>query len=97
MLADLQMLADVVAKRTFCGGPVCSTPPPPAGLTSETFPAHTDSTDAASRPRLELVPHSALQSLDTGARKRLTVERGAVNEALDLLDRAVARGGPLRH
>ncbi|GAA5889762.1 hypothetical protein JCM8208_001124 [Rhodotorula glutinis] len=90
--ADLQMLADVVAKRTFCGGPVCSTPPPPAGLTSETFPA-----TAVSGP--ELVQHSTLQgsALDMGARKRLTVERGAVNEALDLLDRAVARGGPLRH
>ncbi|GAA6046373.1 hypothetical protein JCM3770_004888 [Rhodotorula araucariae] len=85
--ADLQMLADVVAKRTYCGGPVCSTPPPPPGVTSETF---------VGRP--ELVPQAALQcSIDAGARKRLTVERGAVNEALDLLDRAVARGGPLRH
>ncbi|GJN89802.1 hypothetical protein Rhopal_002791-T1 [Rhodotorula paludigena] len=84
--ADLQMLADVVAKRTYCGGPVVSTPPPPPGVTSETF---------VGRP--ELVPQSTLQcSIDAGARKRLTVERGAVNEALHLLDRAVARGGPLR-
>ncbi|GAA5927749.1 hypothetical protein JCM3775_006070 [Rhodotorula graminis] len=97
--ADLQMLADVVAKRTFCGGPVCSTPPPPAGLVSETFPATATATSSMDRHRPELVPQSALQSsaLDSGARKRLTVERGAVNEALDLLDRAVARGGPLRH
>ncbi|TNY17320.1 hypothetical protein DMC30DRAFT_431395, partial [Rhodotorula diobovata] len=94
--ADLQMLADVVAKRTFCGGPVCSTPPPPAGLTSETFPAAR--ADSQSQHRPELVPQATLQcSVDAGARKRLTVERGAVNEALDLLDRAVARGGPLRH
>lgn len=90
------MLADVVAKRTFCGGPVCSTPPPPAGLTSETFPAAR--ADSQSQHRPELVPQATLQcSVDAGARKRLTVERGAVNEALDLLDRAVARGGPLRH
>lgn len=80
------MLADVVAKRTYCGGPVVSTPPPPPGVTSETF---------VGRP--ELVPQSTLQcSIDAGARKRLTVERGAVNEALHLLDRAVTRGGPLR-
>ncbi|GAA5822028.1 hypothetical protein JCM11251_004832 [Rhodosporidiobolus azoricus] len=89
--ADLQMLADVVAKRTHCGGPVHSATPPsvPASLPS------IDTAFDANRP--ELVPQSQLQcSIDAGARKRLTVERGAVNEALEMLDRAVARGGPLR-
>jgi hypothetical protein len=44
-----------------------------------------------------LVPQSALQcSVDAGTRRRLTVERGAVNEALSILDKAVGRGGPLR-
>ncbi|GAA5904764.1 hypothetical protein JCM6882_008368 [Rhodosporidiobolus microsporus] len=89
--ADLQMLADVVAKRTHCGGPVHSATPP-------AVPAALPSMDAGfddNRP--ELVPQSQLQcSIDAGARKRLTVERGAVNEALEMLDRAVARGGPLR-
>ncbi|BGP15032.1 hypothetical protein JCM10213v2_002987 [Rhodosporidiobolus nylandii] len=84
--ADLQMLADVVAKRTHCGGPVASTPPPPPSTSAP-----------ASDFRPELVPQAQLQcSIDAGTRKRLTVERGAVNEALDILDRAVARGGPLR-
>ncbi|GAA6037874.1 hypothetical protein JCM8097_005081 [Rhodosporidiobolus ruineniae] len=88
--ADLQMLADVVAKRTHCGGPVHSTASPAPSATSL---APIDS--GFDRP--ELVPQSTLQcSIDAGARKRLTVERGAVNEALEMLDRAVARGGPLR-
>lgn len=84
------MLADVVAKRTYCDGPVASTPPPPPGITSETF-----ATSSGARP--SLVPQSALQcSVDAGTRRRLTVERGAVNEALSILDKAVGRGGPLR-
>ncbi|BGO90736.1 hypothetical protein NBRC10512_000676 [Rhodotorula toruloides] len=88
--ADLQMLADVVAKRTYCDGPVASTPPPPPGVTSETFPA-------SSSHRPMLVPQSALQcSVDAGTRRRLTVERGAVNEALSILDKAAGRGGPLK-
>ncbi|BGP23854.1 hypothetical protein JCM10295v2_002755 [Rhodotorula toruloides] len=88
--ADLQMLADVVAKRTYCDGPVASTPPPPPGVTFETFPASTNA-------RPSLIPQSVLQcSVDAGTRRRLTVERGAVNEALSMLDKAVGRGGPLR-
>ncbi|BGO98552.1 hypothetical protein RTG_00898 [Rhodotorula toruloides ATCC 204091] len=88
--ADLQMLADVVAKRTYCDGPVASTPPPPPGVISETFPA-------SSSDRPALVTQSALQcSVDAGTRRRLTVERDAVNEALSILDKAAARGGPLR-
>ncbi|GAA6005035.1 hypothetical protein JCM10207_008485 [Rhodosporidiobolus poonsookiae] len=93
--ADLQMLADVVAKRTHCGGPVCSTPPPGAAALAPAPTASSEQPFDPSRP--ELVPQSMLQcSIDAGARKRLTVERGAVNEALEMLDRAVARGGPLR-
>ncbi|GAA5854570.1 hypothetical protein JCM8547_004890 [Rhodosporidiobolus lusitaniae] len=82
--ADLAMLADVVAKRTHCGGPVHSTPPP--------VPS-TSAPDSSFDPSRQLVPQSQLQcSIDAGTRKRLTVERGAVNEALEILDRAVARG-----
>lgn len=78
--ADLQMLADVVAKRTFCKGPITETPPAPAGVTSETFPAP------------HKVSKAFLQASETATpRRRLTVERGAVDEALGILDRAVAR------
>lgn len=43
-----------------------------------------------------LVPHQTLVcAADAGRRKRLTVEREAVNDALGILDRAVGRGGPL--
>ncbi|GAA5925472.1 hypothetical protein JCM1841_004868 [Sporobolomyces salmonicolor] len=89
--ADLQMLADVVAKRTHCGGPVL-----PPSLSVPDASASAPGVDDSLAKR-QLVPQSALQcSIDAGTRRRLTVERGAVNEALELLDRAVGRGGPLR-
>lgn len=89
LLADLAMLADVVAKRTTCGGPV-PTPPP-------VLPAPTHLLDNSFDSTRQLVPQATLQcSIDAGTRKRLTVERGAVNEALEMLDKAVARGGPLK-
>ncbi|ORY53400.1 hypothetical protein BCR35DRAFT_310542 [Leucosporidium creatinivorum] len=101
--ADLQMLADVVAKRTRCDGPV-STPSPPLASSSSlsTTSASTDPSSLANEdslslvPKMELVPQTLLCAVDAGQRKRLTVERGAVNEALSILDRAVGRGGPLR-
>ncbi|GAA5986890.1 hypothetical protein JCM10908_000941 [Rhodotorula pacifica] len=80
--ADLQMLAEVVAKRTFCKGAVTETPPPPAGVVSETFPA-------ANRDPSKLAQFYTPEN----TRRRLTVERGAVNEALGILDRAVAPTG----
>lgn len=81
------MLADVVAKRTRCDGPVSS----PLSIPMDT------KRESGSSERMELVPHSTLVcAADSGARKRLTVERGAVNDALEILDRAVGRGGPLR-
>ncbi|GAA5910804.1 hypothetical protein JCM5296_003375 [Sporobolomyces johnsonii] len=90
--ADLQMLADVVAKRTHCGGPV-----PPRSLSASDASAPAPRADDDSLSKLQLVPQSALQcAIDAGTRRRLTVERGAVNEALEMLDRAVGRGGPLR-
>lgn len=87
--ADLQMLAEVVAKRTYCNGAVTETPPPPAGVVSETFPAiiggHYPS---------KLAQAYAAES----TRRRLTVERNAVNEALGILDRAVGPpAGPPLH
>ncbi|GAA5952141.1 hypothetical protein JCM8115_003515 [Rhodotorula mucilaginosa] len=79
--ADLQMLAEVVAKRTYCKGAVTETPPPPAGVVSETFPA-------AATGRAPLIKFSQAFAVEN-TRRRLTVERGAVNEALGILDRAV--------
>lgn len=110
-IADLQMLADVVAKRTRCDGPVSAPSPPPPTLassslsTTSTATSNSASTDPSSlanedsllaNPKMELVPQTLLCAVDAGQRKRLTVERGAVNEALSILDRAVGRGGPLR-
>lgn len=74
--ADLQMLAEVVAKRTYCKGAVTENPALPAGVVSETFPA----------------PGRPGQTLPSqGSGRRLTVERGAVDEALGILDRARSR------
>ncbi|GAA5962519.1 hypothetical protein JCM3765_003715 [Sporobolomyces pararoseus] len=89
--ANLQMLAEVVSKRTHCSGPVASPSTP-------SFPSATPQPHiASSSPRPQLAPQSTLQcQIDAGVRKRLTVERGAVNEALEMLDRAAARGGNLR-
>ncbi|KWU47305.1 hypothetical protein RHOSPDRAFT_30723 [Rhodotorula sp. JG-1b] len=84
--ADLQMLAEVVAKRTYCKGAVTETPPPPAGVVSETFPA-------TATGRAPLIKFSQAFAAEN-TRRRLTVERGAVNEALGILDRAVAPPPP---
>lgn len=84
--ADLQMLAEVVAKRTYCKGAVTETPPPPAGVVSETFPA-------AATGRAPLIKFSQAFAVEN-TRRRLTVERGAVNEALGILDRAVGPPPP---
>ncbi|GAA5880928.1 hypothetical protein JCM3774_001779 [Rhodotorula dairenensis] len=86
--ADLQMLAEVVAKRTFCNGAVTETPPPPAGVVSETFPAHPGGGLNATKSA------QASYYAAENTRRRLTVERGAVNEALGILDRAI---GPSLH
>lgn len=75
------MLAEVVAKRTYCKGAVTETPPPPAGVVSETFPA-------AATGRAPFTKFSRAFAVEN-TRRRLTVERGAVNEALGILDRAV--------
>ena len=105
---DLQMLAEVVSKRTHCSGPVAS--PVATGSSHGTTRANsstqeqhqqqsrdTDAFASSASPRPQLAPQSVLQcQIDAGVRKRLTVERGAVNEALELLDRAAARGGALR-
>lgn len=97
------MLADVVAKRTRCDGPVNMGSP-----SSLTVPSLLNSPRPAPQtlglPRIPemditptLAPHEALVcAADAGQRKRLTVERGAVNDALEYLDRAVGRGGPLK-
>lgn len=74
------MLADVVSKRTFCDGPIESLP----------------SASGGSSEQYMLLPHQTLVcAADAGRRKRLTVEREAVNDALGILDRAVGSGGPL--
>lgn len=100
------MLADVVAKRTRCDGPVSTLSPTIASSSIASSVASTAATSLhdgesglgdVSSPRLEMVPQStSVCAVDAGQRKRLTVERGAVNEALEILDRAVGRGGPLR-
>lgn len=90
------MLADVVAKRTRCDGPV-----------DVPLPSSSSSTSRLGTPPLglgiqstdhrmpELAPeHALVCAQEAGQRKRLTVERGAVNEALSILDRSV--GGFLR-
>ncbi|GAA5837590.1 hypothetical protein JCM3766R1_006854 [Sporobolomyces carnicolor] len=106
--ANLQMLAEVVSKRTHCSGPVASpiatgSPHGTTRTSSSTQEQHqqqsrgTDAFASSASPRPQLAPQSVLQcQIDAGVRKRLTVERGAVNEALELLDRAAARGGALR-
>ncbi|GAA5927530.1 uncharacterized protein JCM15063_005926 [Sporobolomyces koalae] len=102
--ANLQMLAEVVSKRTHCSGPVAS-PTIPAPVNSSTtttttisngsLSSSTSSSSSTTRP--QLVPQSTLQcQIDAGVRKRLTVERGAVNEALEMLDKAAMKGGTLR-
>ncbi|GAA5971864.1 hypothetical protein JCM11641_001547 [Rhodosporidiobolus odoratus] len=92
--ANLRMLADVVAKRTHCGGPIRSSPPSPPRAAPAPAPMSALS-EVDQRP--VLVPQSTLQcSIDAGTRKRLTVERGAVNEALEMLDRAAGRGSSAR-
>ncbi|KAK4705374.1 AP-1-like transcription factor, partial [Phenoliferia sp. Uapishka_3] len=104
--ADLQMLADVVAKRTHCDGPVSMSLP---SSSSSLLPSPTVSprslTPPLGLPRIaeedfqvpSLVPHETLVcATDAGQRRRLTVERGAVNEALQYLDKAFGRGGPSR-
>lgn len=95
------MLAEVVAKRTHCDGPVPSPPsalaPTRLGTPPLTLPKLEFADSSSTGMLTELVPHSTLLcAADAGPRKRLTVERGAVNDALAILDRAVGRGGPLR-
>ncbi|GAA6063508.1 hypothetical protein JCM10212_004770 [Sporobolomyces blumeae] len=113
--ADLQMLAEVVSKRTHCAGPVLSPVQPSSssarfyqrstspnrpfdGPPSSAGPLPFSGPEPSASSKPQLVPHATLLqcSVDAGVRKRLTVERGAVNEALELLDRAAARGGALR-
>ncbi|KAM0746529.1 hypothetical protein T439DRAFT_294001 [Meredithblackwellia eburnea MCA 4105] len=110
--ADLAMLADVVARRTRCDGPVPAEGTLFASSSSASLAAPAD--PSASRPRSPspltnllakndtdfrtpaLASHeSLLCAAEAGHRKRLTVEKDAVNEALLYLDRAVGRGGPL--
>ncbi|KAL8289991.1 hypothetical protein RQP46_002930 [Phenoliferia psychrophenolica] len=101
--ANLQMLADVVAKRTRCDGPVNMGSPSSLAVPS-LFNSPRPIPQSLGLPRIPemdltptLSPHEALVcAADAGQRKRLTVERGAVNEALEYLDRAVGRGGPLK-
>ncbi|GAA5892911.1 uncharacterized protein JCM6883_007511 [Sporobolomyces salmoneus] len=98
--ANLQMLAEVVSKRTHCSGPVASPSTSNFGGSSPQTHSSTPSlsnSNSSLSARPQLAPQSMLQcQIDAGVRKRLTVERGAVNEALELLDRAAARGGSLR-
>ncbi|KAK4055507.1 hypothetical protein OIV83_000053 [Microbotryomycetes sp. JL201] len=72
--ADLQMLADVVAKRTHCEGPA-------------SVEQSNDLAASISDPAESSFGHSG--SAQSGQR-RLTVEKSAVREALMILDRAVA-------
>jgi len=100
-LADLQLLAEVVSKRTHCSGPVASPStshfPASSPHLRPSDPSSAQSGASSASPRPQLAPQATLQrQIDAGVRKRLTVERGAVNEALELLDRAAARGGSLR-
>ncbi|KAM0788994.1 hypothetical protein ACM66B_003063 [Microbotryomycetes sp. NB124-2] len=74
--ADLQMLADVVAKRTHCEGPALKE----QVSTSDATPPDTFA--------LGRVAPAASQAQSSG--RRLTVEKSAVREALAILDRAVA-------
>lgn len=94
------MLADVVAKRTRCDGPVSmgssSLAAPSPSARARTPPLGLPKLADLDFRAPALVSHEALVcAADAGQRKRLTVERGAVNEALEYLDRAVGRGGPL--
>ena len=80
--ANLTMLAEVISKRTTCDGPVAIAveAEPAAGLLAGSPPAlGLGLTDPASQV--------TVCAADAGPRKRLTVERGAVNEALQVLDR----------
>ncbi|KAI5479837.1 Hap4 transcription factor, heteromerization domain containing protein [Pseudohyphozyma bogoriensis] len=83
--ADLQMLADVVAKRTHCDGPV---PADPGSSRAASPPSSASPFDPTRLVPLEVLVCAS----DAGPRRRLTVERGAVDEALALLDRGVGRG-----
>lgn len=73
------MLAEVVARRTRCDGPIPITVTAPA-----------DPSDAAPTAPPETSPGKLCVSdaNPSQQRRRLTVEREAVNEALGILDRA---------
>jgi AP-1-like factor len=85
------MLADVVAKRTRCDGPTIIEGGgglvPSIKSEEDMSPPLRMGTAKVERPRL--VEQGVLER--TGG-KRLTVDRDAVKEALDILDRAVGRG-----
>lgn len=75
--ANLTMLAEVISKRTTCDGPVSLSPEPATVALGSPSPLGVAG-DAS---------HLTVCAADAGPRKRLTVERGAVNEALQVLDR----------
>lgn len=107
-LANLQLLADVVAKRTHCGGPTASRPGTPASVSpapATPIPAQRRESTPITATQLRtqpshdtlitsLVPSETLACAQRGLpgmRKRLTVEKEAVRDALAFLD---ASGNP---
>lgn len=91
------MLADVVARRTRCDGPVPvvvtapSTSPEPAS-TAGAHGAGQVHASTSTSPRQDTLAVPGLlcgsDAVPSQQRRRLTVEREAVNEALQILDLA---------